>query len=101
MGEPSVTESSAERPARPAKPSIAELRAVVHPEGHLDRRSGEHWAGRWYMRRISLRVTRLLLDAPVSPNQLTMLMLVCGVAAGAAFAVPGPAGAVAAAVGIQ
>ena len=36
------------------KPSVAELRPVVHPEGVKDRRSGEHWAGRIYMREISL-----------------------------------------------
>src|SRR5919199_5055801 len=93
MGEAAVSGRS--------RPSIAELRAVVHPEGHLDRRSGEHWAGRWYMRRISLRVTRLLVDAPVTPNQLTMLMCVVGVLAGAAFALPGLVWAVVGALGIQ
>jgi phosphatidylglycerophosphate synthase len=84
-----------------SRPSIAELRTVCHPDGLLDRRSGEHWAGRWYMRRISLHVTRALFDAPVSPNQLTLLMLGCGVAAGVALVLPGLAGAVLSALLVQ
>ncbi|MEU0255956.1 CDP-alcohol phosphatidyltransferase family protein, partial [Streptomyces sp. NPDC006184] len=31
-----------------SRPSVAELRPVVHPAGVKDRRSGEHWAGRLY-----------------------------------------------------
>ena len=42
-----------------SRPSVAELRPVVHPPGVKDRRSGEHWAGRLYMRELSLRVDRL------------------------------------------
>ena len=91
------------QPARPkgAKPTLAEFRAVAHPEGLLDRRSGEHWAGRIYMRRISSRITRHLIDAPVSPNQLTWLMMVTGILGGAALLIPGLAGAVLAALLIQ
>ena len=84
-----------------SKPSVAELRPVVHPEGVKDRRSGEHWAGRLYMREISLRWTRHLVNTRVTPNQLTGLMVVAGVAAGAALLVPGPAGALLAALLIQ
>ncbi|UCM91318.1 CDP-alcohol phosphatidyltransferase family protein [Streptomyces marincola] len=84
-----------------SKPSVAELRPVVHPPGVKDRRSGEHWAGRLYMREISLRWTRHLVNTRISPNQLTYLMVVAGVAAGAALLVPGLAGAVAAALLIQ
>ncbi|WP_084699933.1 CDP-alcohol phosphatidyltransferase family protein [Streptacidiphilus anmyonensis] len=83
------------------KPTLAEFRAVAHPEGLLDRRSGEHWAGRLYMRRISSRVTRHLVDAPVTPNQLTWLMMAAGVLAGAALLVPGLWGAVLGALLIQ
>jgi phosphatidylglycerophosphate synthase len=95
--------SAPERPheGKPAKPTLAEFRAVAHPEGLLDRRSGEHWAGRIYMRRISSRVTRHLVNAPVSPNQLTWLMMLTGVLAGAALLIPGLAGAVVAALLIQ
>ena len=32
-----------------SRPSVAELRPVVHPPGVKDRRSGEHWMGRLYM----------------------------------------------------
>lgn len=84
-----------------SKPSVAELRPVVHPAGLKDRRSGEHWAGRMYMREVSLRITRHLADARITPNQLTYLMIVVGGLGGAALLVPGLAGAVLAAVLIQ
>ncbi|MCC3766781.1 CDP-alcohol phosphatidyltransferase family protein [Streptomyces sp. UNOC14_S4] len=76
------------------KPSLAELRPVVHPGGLKDRRSGEHWAGRLYMREVSLRCTRVLLDSRPTPNQYTGMMILAGVAAGAALLVPGLTGAV-------
>lgn len=84
-----------------SKPSVAELRPVVHPAGLKDRRSGEHWAGRMYMREISLRITRHLVDARVTPNQLTYLMILAGALGGAALLIPGWAGPVLAAVLIQ
>ncbi|TDC19527.1 CDP-alcohol phosphatidyltransferase family protein [Streptomyces sp. 8K308] len=84
-----------------SKPSVAELRPVVHPAGVKDRRSGEHWAGRLYMREISLRWTRHLVNSRITPNQLTYLMVVAGVAAGAVLLVPGLAGALLAALLIQ
>ncbi|MFR9800060.1 CDP-alcohol phosphatidyltransferase family protein [Streptomyces sp. MS06] len=77
-----------------SRPSVAELRPVVHPAGVKDRRSGEHWAGRLYMREVSLRVDRYLVNTSVTPNQLTYLMTVCGVLAAPALLVPGIAGAV-------
>ncbi|WP_345677194.1 CDP-alcohol phosphatidyltransferase family protein [Yinghuangia aomiensis] len=82
-------------------PTAAELRAVCHPEGLLDRRSGEHWAGRLYMRQISLQITRRVVGTRITPNQLTYLMIVAGIAAGAALTIPGLAGPVLAAVLIQ
>ncbi len=84
-----------------ALPSIDELRAKAHPPGLLDRRSGEHWAGRLYMRRISLFATRLFLALRVTPNQLTGLMTVTGIGAGFALLWPGLPGAVLAAVLVQ
>ncbi|MEU9760375.1 CDP-alcohol phosphatidyltransferase family protein [Streptomyces sp. NPDC047985] len=75
------------------KPSIAELRPVVHPPGVKDRRSGEHWAGRLYMREISLRVDRHLVNTRITPNQLTYVMTVAGVLAAPALLVPGIPGA--------
>jgi phosphatidylglycerophosphate synthase len=86
---------------RPARPTLAEFRAVAHPPGLLDRRSGEHWSGRLYMRRISSRITRHLIDAPVTPNGLTYLMMLAGVLGGAALLVPGLTGAVLGALLIQ
>ncbi|NRQ36930.1 CDP-alcohol phosphatidyltransferase family protein [Nonomuraea sp. NN258] len=70
-------------------PSVAELRQVAQPEGHLERRNGEHWAGALYMRRLSIYVTWLMTKTPVTPNQLTWVMTVAGVAAGVVLALPG------------
>ncbi|MFF2651760.1 CDP-alcohol phosphatidyltransferase family protein [Streptomyces sp. NPDC058045] len=79
---------------------LDELRHVIHPPGKLDSRA-EHWAGRLYMRAVSLRVTRLLLPTRISPNQLTVVMVVAGVLSGAALLVPGLGGAVLAVVFMQ
>jgi phosphatidylglycerophosphate synthase len=84
-----------------SRPSLAELRAVSQPASLLERRSDEHWAGRLYMRRVSLRVTRRLVATRVSPNALTLLMLVVGVASAAVLAVPALWSALLAAFGIQ
>ena len=67
----------------------------------MQRRSGEHWAGRLYMRAISLRCTRFMVDAPITANGLTYLMIVAGFAAGALLLIPGLAGAVLGALFIQ
>jgi hypothetical protein len=67
-----------------SRPSIAELRQVTQPGSIMGRRSGEHWAGRLYMRRLSPYVTRLLVGAPVTPDALTILMIVIGLAGYAA-----------------
>ncbi|WP_182906072.1 CDP-alcohol phosphatidyltransferase family protein [Microbispora sp. H13382] len=82
-------------------PSVAELRAVAQPQTTMDRRSGEHWAGLLYMRRLSIYATWLLAKTPISPNQVTGLMIVCGVAAGAVLALPGFWAALGAALLIQ
>ena len=84
-----------------SRPSLTELRAVAQA-GVTERRSAEHWAGRLYMRRLSLRVTRLLVATRVTPNALTLLMIVVGLVAALAVAVvPGVGGAVAALVLVQ
>lgn len=74
-------------------PKVAELRPVCQPAGLTARRNGEHWAGRLYMRRVSIHVTRFFLRLGASPNQLTVAMMVIGVAAGPALLVPGLLGA--------
>ncbi len=82
-------------------PALEELREVCQPYAKLNSRNGEHWAGRLYMRDVSLRTTRQLVRTPVTPDQLTWTMVVCGVASGPALLIPGLAGAVLAAVLFQ
>ncbi|MFJ9024499.1 CDP-alcohol phosphatidyltransferase family protein [Streptomyces sp. NPDC102259] len=84
-----------------AAPVLEELREVCQPQAKLASRNGEHWAGRLYMRRVSLRFTRQLVRTRVTPDQLTWTMVVCGVLSGAALLVPGLAGAVLAALLMQ
>jgi phosphatidylglycerophosphate synthase len=82
-------------------PSIAELRAATQPDSIFERNSGEHWAGRLYMRRLSPYVTRLLLRTGISPNGVTWLMIWYGLAAAAALSGPGLLWAIVAAALIQ
>jgi phosphatidylglycerophosphate synthase len=70
-------------------PTIAELRAATQPASIFERNSGEHWAGKLYMRRLSPYLTRLLLRTPISANGVTWLMIVAGAAAAAVLALPG------------
>jgi phosphatidylglycerophosphate synthase len=84
-----------------SKPSIAELRAATQPPAIFERNSGEHWAGRLYMRRVSPRLTRLLIGTPLTPNGATWLMIVAGVLAAAALTFPGIGWAIAAVALIQ
>lgn len=84
-----------------SRPSVAELRAVGQPPGLLDRRSGEHWAGRYYMRRVSPYVSWLAVRVGLSANAVTGVMIVLGLAGAGAVAVPHVAGAVAGAALIQ
>jgi phosphatidylglycerophosphate synthase len=79
---------------RSPSPSIAELREVTQPPSIFARNSGEHWAGRLYMRRLSPYLTRLLLRTPITPNGVTWLMILTGVAAAAVLTLPGIAAAV-------
>ncbi len=55
--------------ARTQTPSIAELRAVAQPARIFERNSGEHWAGKLYVRRYSTYLTRLLLPTRVTPER--------------------------------
>jgi hypothetical protein len=68
-------------------PSLAEVREGGQPPGLKNRRNEEHWAGRLYMRDVSPYFTWLFVRIGFSPNQLTYLMIVCGVLGGAAVAV--------------
>jgi phosphatidylglycerophosphate synthase len=72
-----------------SRPSIAELRAVAQPRELLARASEEHWAGRLYMRRLSLHVTRALIPTSVTPNAVTVLMVPTGLLAAAVLSFAG------------
>jgi len=88
---------------RTSTPSIAELRAATQPPEIFARNSGEHWAGRLYIRRLSPYATRLFVRAGLSPNAVTWLFVAAGVAAAAVLALEdlGIAGVAAAALLIQ
>jgi phosphatidylglycerophosphate synthase len=86
---------------RPRDPSIAELREVTQPASIFARNSGEHWAGRLYVRRLSPYLTRLLLRTPITPDGVTWLMILAGLAAAAALTIPGLPGAILAVALIQ
>lgn len=70
-------------------PTIAELRAATQPDAIFARNSGEHWAGKLYMRRVSPYLTRLLIRTPLTPNGVTWLMVADGLAAAALLSVEG------------
>jgi phosphatidylglycerophosphate synthase len=81
--------------------TMAEFRAVVQPPGLLDRNSGEHWAGRLYVRRYSPYLTRALTGTPVTPNAVTWAMIAAGLLAAAALTIRALPGAILAALLIQ
>lgn len=72
---------------RSSTPSVAELRAATQPPSIFERNSGEHWAGRLYVRRLSPYATKVFLRLGLSPNAVTWLMIAVGVAAGAVLAI--------------
>jgi phosphatidylglycerophosphate synthase len=74
---------------RTSRPSIAELRAATQPPQIFERNSGEHWAGRLYIRRFSPYATRLFLRFGLSPDAVTWLFVFVGVAAAALLCVEG------------
>jgi phosphatidylglycerophosphate synthase len=82
-------------------PTIAELRAATQPASIFARNSGEHWAGRLYVRRLSPYLTRTLLPTRVTPNAVTWAMIAVGVAAAGVLTLPGVIAAAAAALLIQ
>jgi phosphatidylglycerophosphate synthase len=88
-------------PVRSPTPSVAELRAATQPSSLFERNSGEHWAGRLYMRSVSPYATKLLLRTRLSPNAVTWLMILCGLAAAGVLTLPGVLPAVVAVLLIQ
>ena len=82
-------------------PSIAELRGRTQPDSIFARNSGEHWAGKLYMRGFSPYLTRLLIGTRVTPNGVTWLMILVGLVAATVLTLPGPWPALAVVVLIQ
>lgn len=87
--------------ARPLKPTIAQLREVAQPPAVLSRANAEHWAGLAYGRKVSIYLTRAVLNTRATPDGLTWAMGVCGGLAAIALSVPGLWTAVAAAALVQ
>jgi len=81
-----MSSPSAER----SRPTLDELRAVVQPELLVGDVSREHWMGRLYMRRLSLRLTQRLAPTHVTPDALTWGMVLSGLAAALVLTVRSP-----------
>jgi phosphatidylglycerophosphate synthase len=79
--------------SQPARPTIAELRAVTQPPAVRGRKNSEHWVADVYLRHLSPYLTRVLLRAGLSANAVTWIMIVTGASAGGALLVPGIGGA--------
>jgi phosphatidylglycerophosphate synthase len=84
-----------------SRPTIDQVRAEGQPRWVVERVNDEHLFGRLYMRKLSPRVTWLLARLGISPNTVTVLFVVCGVAAGVVVAFGGLATAIIAAVLVQ
>ena len=82
---------------RPARPTIAELRAVCQPPAIRGRKNSEHWVADAYQRQISPYLTRVLIRTPITANQVTWLMVITGASVAFALLIPGIWGAVLAA----
>lgn len=71
------------------RPTLDELRAVTQPESTMSRRNAEHWLARLFLRKVSLRLTALLIRTPVSANALTGWMIVVGLVGALVLALVG------------
>jgi len=85
-------------PARPAKPTVAQVREVTQPAEILNRANSEHWLNDVYLRKVSVYLTRHLIMLKVSPNQVTMVMIAIGKLAALSLLIQGIPGALIAAV---
>ncbi|MGQ0626449.1 MAG: CDP-alcohol phosphatidyltransferase family protein [Sporichthyaceae bacterium] len=83
------------------RPSAAELRAVAQPPTVLSRVNAEHWAGVVYGRKISIHLTRALVNTRITPDAITWGMIAAGVGSAVALSFPGWWTAVLAALLIQ
>lgn len=78
--------------ARPAKPTISQIREISQPVSVTGRSNAEHWVADVYLRRISPYLTRLLLKTPITANGVTYLMILTGVSISGALLIPGYVG---------
>ena len=83
---------------RPARPTVAEVRAVCQPDAVRMRANSEHWVADAYLRDLSPYLTRLLLRTSISANGVTALMILTGMGAAFALLIPGLPGVLLAAV---
>jgi phosphatidylglycerophosphate synthase len=74
---------------RPAKPTIAELRAICQPASVTGRSNAEHWVADLYLRKLSPYLTRVLLKTPITANGVTYLMIATGVSISLALQISG------------
>ena len=74
---------------------------MSQPDSVVGRLSYEHWAGRLYMRKVSLYLTRVLLKTRITANGITWLMIASGLVAAVVLALPGLVPAAAALLLIQ
>lgn len=93
MSRPTETEPDGRRAAADDRPSrkhakVADVRRHGQPPGLKERRNEEHWAGRLYMRSLSPYFAWVSLRLGFSPNQLTYLMMLSGIAAGVTVSLP-------------
>jgi len=83
---------------RPARPSLADYRAVAQPPEIRGRASSEHWLGDLYQRDISPYLSLPLVRLGFSANAVTGLMIIAGASAGVALLIPGVWGVILAAL---
>jgi phosphatidylglycerophosphate synthase len=84
-----------------SRPTLDEVKSQGQPRWVVERVNDEHLFGRLYMRKISPRATWILARLGFSPNAVTALFILCGVAAGVIIAFGGLATAIIAAVLVQ
>jgi phosphatidylglycerophosphate synthase len=70
-------------------PSLSEVRTAGQPPEVLARLNDEHWAGKFYMRKLSPYATLQFARLGWSPNAVTVAFIVSGIAGAVLAAVPG------------
>jgi phosphatidylglycerophosphate synthase len=81
--------SDVRSPGTRPRPSLAELRAKAQPPAVLSRANAEHWAGLAYGRKISIHLTRALVNTRITPDAITWMMIVAGGLSAISLSIPG------------